>query len=737
MTHHNANDDQEVERPTHFKDVFGTSKDSCPAGSISAADNGLNTANVDVSESRRPSVVMPALDAASVVRRSRKATSTSSASGPVASATAGATVSASPSASTLTPIRTKISKISKITKISSSKVSSNKIPANVSGPISFASAFGAYPAGRVCKIRDAPTSRRRHCRSRSLPNIWLSLSEFSSVAASSPTSSAASAAVSSSIETGASLARRHQHHRHHRASSRRSRRRAFAQKVGALDGQSSSASESALALAAAASPGAASKGTPIAQGGAALSPVQLQQAQRQLLMPPVNLQSMHEIDLHEVLKNPQLRHDILFDPQLQFRPNLDGERGRRKKLQADNYWRFIKREIRALLAGSYRLRYSARNLENSPIGVMFQALKSILLSLVSVKDQSTVESALDIRILMQQLAGQCFDFLAFADWIAGALKMHCAPMRDAWVDKMKRIFHGAVSATAASAAAAAAAASSASSAPSVDGLVEGLRMLFSILEAMKLDVANHQIRILRPLLCSTAVSFEREYFMNAMKKGRFSLMMALLWLRRNSILSESRDTRHVLNYAVVHLLSCSHMCTEFPNTLGFDHPRLVVLRADIRHLVCTKVCEILYKQMVRENCPDKLAEMCCEAELVALKKEILSLIVDEKGNSKWTRNLHSLAVHLVSRVCGQLDSKKIDFCFNWLLTQTQPSSAVYTLLEKKVMGRVLEALDQNSLGQVQGDHMVDEELKNVVERLAQLINLNYSVFGDFYAGYLK
>lgn len=48
-------------------------------------------------------------------------------------------------------------------------------------------------------------------------------------------------------------------------------------------------------------------------------------------LPPVNIQSLREIDLAEILKNPQLRHDILFDPQLQFRPNLDGERGRRKK----------------------------------------------------------------------------------------------------------------------------------------------------------------------------------------------------------------------------------------------------------------------------------------------------------------------------------------------------------------------------------------------------------------------
>ena len=61
-------------------------------------------------------------------------------------------------------------------------------------------------------------------------------------------------------------------------------------------------------------------------------------------LPPINLQSLKEIDLHEILKNPQLRHDILFDPQLQFRPNLDGERGKRKKSIIDKYWLEVRKE---------------------------------------------------------------------------------------------------------------------------------------------------------------------------------------------------------------------------------------------------------------------------------------------------------------------------------------------------------------------------------------------------------
>ncbi|GMG55787.1 unnamed protein product [Ambrosiozyma monospora] len=101
---------------------------------------------------------------------------------------------------------------------------------------------------------------------------------------------------------------------------------------------------------------------------------QVLESQQQLLLPPVNLQSLHEIDLHEVLKNPQLRHDILFDPQLQFRPNLDGERGKRKRQQAESYWSMIKSEIDLLLLSDGR-----KVSENSPLALLFQTLKNILL----------------------------------------------------------------------------------------------------------------------------------------------------------------------------------------------------------------------------------------------------------------------------------------------------------------------------------------------------------------------
>lgn len=68
------------------------------------------------------------------------------------------------------------------------------------------------------------------------------------------------------------------------------------------------------------------------------------------VFPPINSQTLKELDLHEILKNPQLRHDLVFDADLQFRPNFDGERGKRKRDVCNKYWRAVQREIQSKCA---------------------------------------------------------------------------------------------------------------------------------------------------------------------------------------------------------------------------------------------------------------------------------------------------------------------------------------------------------------------------------------------------
>lgn len=463
-------------------------------------------------------------------------------------------------------------------------------------------------------------------------------------------------------------------------------------------------------------------------------------------LPPVNIQSLREIDLSEILKNPQLRHDILFDPQLQFRPNLDGERGRRKKLTYEKYWNSIKDEIEELYLNSKPF-----NSVNSRLPTLFTTLREILLSLLPSKDKQSVYDVLDLELLNQQLSKNSLDFVCLANWLSSIFKSHCAPMRDSWVDEMLSKFN------------------EAEEKKSVSKLVEGLRMIFTILEAMKLDVANHQIRILRPVLIETAVEFERDYFMQMISRCKLDISDSINWFKNNDkelkLNNNEISPSKVLISSVLNLLSCSKMVSEFPSCLAFDHSRLIVLRANVRQLVCLQICSVLYRQLVLSNNSSK--DKLNKKSLNLLKKEIMAIVTDDDGNIKWTRNIGSIALQIVRRSMDDENKipndSQINMAFNWLIKQTQPSSQVYSLMELKTFNIIKEKIDELELNSnplnsnsnsikdltnlipVSGsDNAInlksndtakeddEDDINGVSSRIALLCKFHWNVFGSYY-----
>lgn len=185
--------------------------------------------------------------------------------------------------------------------------------------------------------------------------------------------------------------------------------------------------------------------------------------------PPVTLHTLRELDLHEIYRNPKLRHDVVFDSQLHFRPNLDGSRGRRKREQADAYWKLVLKECEIVFT-NVRTRRGGINGITHPtkLETLFSTMRDILLTLVPKSDRLQVEAALDPPLLMQQLEHGVLDFKKLALWLAAVLKAHCAPMRDQWVEQMvTRIAYGVDHGKTAA-------------------FVDGLKIVFGILEAMKL-----------------------------------------------------------------------------------------------------------------------------------------------------------------------------------------------------------------------------------------------------------
>lgn len=211
------------------------------------------------------------------------------------------------------------------------------------------------------------------------------------------------------------------------------------------------------------------------------------------LSPPVTRATLAELDLTEVLRNPQLRHDITFDSTLMFRPNYDGERGQKKRQTADRYWTAVARELGT---GCRCTAYTGNTLLGcvcdptsgprsvafrlpSRVPMLIEELKAILLSIVPAPTLSNiansspaaqvthraaaalVEEALDAELIVQQLQHGVFNMVNLARFVGQTLKLHCAPMRDAAVDKMVLAMAGPTTTT-------------------------GLRMCFELLELMKL-----------------------------------------------------------------------------------------------------------------------------------------------------------------------------------------------------------------------------------------------------------
>ncbi|CAO1633081.1 unnamed protein product [Sympodiomycopsis kandeliae] len=298
------------------------------------------------------------------------------------------------------------------------------------------------------------------------------------------------------------------------------------------------------------------------------------------MMPPITRTTLRELDLHEIVKNPQLRHDIVFDAHVQFRPNFDGDRGRRKREACERYWTAVSREIELgcvctsfdgnkLLPcscarqsdkkserASWRQTYASPMPSRLPNLVL--ELRAICLSILpnpssspashfasgsisaggttathsppstptsravkvpttffsgpattSSSHYSLLAAGLDPTLISQQLQHGVLNVAELVQFVASILKLHCAPVRDELIDQMVDLAQR-------------------------GEIGQSLRMCFEILEVMKLDIANHQLRSTRPWLINTAVEFEARWFKDQVVAGRMgSLEKTTLWYRQS------------------------------------------------------------------------------------------------------------------------------------------------------------------------------------------------------------
>ncbi|KAM7217162.1 protein SOK1 [Rhypophila decipiens] len=311
------------------------------------------------------------------------------------------------------------------------------------------------------------------------------------------------------------------------------------------------------------------------------------------LEPPVTKATLGELDVSKIIHNPKLRHDINFDPELHFRPNLDGEKGKKKQEKANQFWNTLLEQLVQFVIDrdAFYRRFGHGNDWCLPL--LLKAVKEIIETLVPQRDREFLDEGLNVELLMQQFHRGVADLESLASWLSGVLKLHCAPMRDEWVDEMYQEL------------------SKGNRENDMGELVKGMRSLLSVLEAMKLDVANHQIRCLRPVLIEDTVQFEQRFFTKKIQSGRLTIDAARLWYTQAQVdtarlysgsplpFLHSFGETAVFFEALSRLVLPSTSTESIPTTFVFDEERIIKLRSDMFDSICLEICMRKYEDLER------------------------------------------------------------------------------------------------------------------------------------------
>ncbi|KAI1262253.1 camp-mediated signaling protein Sok1 [Xylariaceae sp. FL1019] len=302
------------------------------------------------------------------------------------------------------------------------------------------------------------------------------------------------------------------------------------------------------------------------------------------LEPPVTKTTLSELEVTKIIHNPKLRHDINFDPELHFRPNLDGEKGQRKQHKANQFWDTLRDQLEQFITDRDGFVKQYGNGEDWCLPLLLKSVKEIINTLVPTRDRACLDEGLSVDLIMQQFSRGMADLEKLASWLSGVLKSHCAPMRDEWVDQMyNQLTNG-------------------NRTSNMGELVQGLRNLLSVLEAMKLDVANHQIRCLRPILIEDTVHFEQRFFAKKIRDQKLDPRSSYEWYTDLNPAEDSASLQAFGDMAtffeeLVNMVMPSYPASHnyLPNTFIFDEERLTKLRSDMLDAINLDICMRLYE----------------------------------------------------------------------------------------------------------------------------------------------
>lgn len=258
------------------------------------------------------------------------------------------------------------------------------------------------------------------------------------------------------------------------------------------------------------------------------------------------------------------------------------------------------------------------------------------------------------------------------------------------------------------------------------------------------DVANHQIRTLRPHLVSTAVQFEQGYFRDRIDSGRLNMKEPITWFQ-NGVRNKCQhhtDPYYAFSQLSTELLTPSHLST-YPATFTFDFERLDGIRDDIREATCLKVAILFFRQLVSPAKRD-----VDQASLENLRTELFAILSEEEGQYKWVKGSNAIALHLAQAAheftgkTGLVDTSDVKIAENWLSKHLRTDSLIYQKVEQGVVAditalvlntmRSWSSLATSPILQAADMNGSSIDPQSISQRISHIAFLHWRIFGKYY-----
>lgn len=418
----------------------------------------------------------------------------------------------------------------------------------------------------------------------------------------------------------------------------------------------------------------------------------------QLLLPPINRQTLAELDIEGLQTNVQIMHDLYLEPDLR----VQSKKLRFRNSPTQLYWEQVQNDLSILAS---EISACNRGTCSKRLVLLFKEIRNILCEMhpASERVQHDVKQYFDLEAVINDIELGQFDLEGFSSMLSDLLKSICAPKRDVLVDSLEIL---AVK----------------------KNFIGFMKQLLELLELMKLDLVNHQLKKSRDSICLKLPQSERNFIAECYLEGPIQMEQTTKWLQGmkdklkldlKQISVEKQVFALYSQSMISYSLGIDDFTDNIPELLLLDEVRLSNFRTEAQDM-CIIACTIsAFRQIVGPlSKPENIA---------ALKKQVTSILL--KGEAEVSEISDSLmeAIRKIKKV-GVPASKVLEGLLNRMI---DPRGKVYKILEDRVASYLVSILWKKE-SKIEGFNGLETELLDFQQRLIAMIRLNWAIHEETY-----